>query len=110
MGSFFFCFAIQFSAWTIAKNSPTLLVPSGYGPARNNSLPDSVSTPRYSILPGEPSQAASTLMDGRIGFSSTTFHFPREEDLPLYASYFDRNADSASLNEPNALNSAPTNP
>ena len=43
-----------------AKNSPILLVPSSKGPCIKSCFLVFVSTPRYSIIPGFPLEAAST--------------------------------------------------
>ena len=54
------CCSIHASAWTIAKNSPMLFVPSSKGPALNIGDPSATHTPRYSIFPGLPRHEAST--------------------------------------------------
>src|SRR5689334_7031536 len=110
MGRCMLCFTCQVRACTMARNSPTLLVPSAYGPQRKNSLPVSVFTPRYSSLPGEPLQAASTQMEGSLGCRLAVRHFPSVEDLPLKFSYFARKAASASASLSKALYCAPVNP
>src|SRR5687768_15566798 len=88
-GTCFPCFSSHVRAWTIARNSPTLFVPSGNGPTRKISFCESVWTPRYSSLPGDPLQAASTQMEGRIGLTLASFHFPCEAGFPLNAAYSD---------------------
>ena len=63
-------FSSSIRAWTIARNSPTLLVPFSKGPWWKSSFPVCRSTPRYSRRPGLPEQAASTTMlagDRRVG-------------------------------------------
>src|SRR5258706_374539 len=87
-----------------------ILVPAAYGAARKISFPVAVLTPRYSNLPGDPLQAASTQIDGRAGCVLASFHFPSEEGLPLNFSYFIRNAASASASLPKALYCALTKP
>src|ERR1051325_45491 len=94
----------------MARNSPTLFVPSGNGPNRKISSPDSVNTPRYSSFRGEPLQAASTQIDGRMGWMLASLHFPIEAGLPLKDSYTDWYAVRASRNEPNDLYCAPAKP
>src|SRR5688572_11274882 len=67
MGQLSDCFDNKAKAWTIARNSPRLLVACGNGPCSKASERSRSQTPRYSITLVSAFQAASTHRLSAIG-------------------------------------------